>query len=154
MAVTHGAEAPSTTLAGPLFGRCYVANKHGGPLGGHGKTARQRVPGVVLQKHEAGKRPIETTLTPGQPEAQVRAATLSCTSRHWLNFLTSGIKAPYARDCALATVRTDAKGGAQGQALGPVQRIATGNLNASGKKISRVIAAPKAADGEAALVAE
>ncbi|MBO3269160.1 YncE family protein [Hymenobacter defluvii] len=69
-------------------------------------------------------------------------------------FLTSGTKAPYARDYALTTVRTDAKGGAMGQALGPVQRIAGGELNPAGKKFSRVIVAPKAADGEPALLSE
>ncbi|MFC7670865.1 hypothetical protein ACFQT0_28350 [Hymenobacter humi] len=69
-------------------------------------------------------------------------------------FLTSGTKAPYPRDYALTTVRTDAKGGAMGQALGPVQRIAGGDLNTSGKTFSRVIVAPKAADSEPVLVAE
>lgn len=69
-------------------------------------------------------------------------------------YLTSGTQAPYACDYALTTVHTDAKGGAMGQALGPVQRIAGGDLNTSGKKISRVVVAPKAAASEPALLSE
>ena len=41
-----------------------------------------------------------------------------------------------------------------GQALGPVQRIASGDLHPAGKAFTRVVVAPKAADGPAALVSE
>lgn len=69
-------------------------------------------------------------------------------------YLTNSTQAPYARAYPLTTVHTDAKGGAMGQALGPVQRIASGDLHPAGKAFTRVVVAPKAADGPAALVSE
>jgi DNA-binding MarR family transcriptional regulator len=54
----------------------------------------------------------------------------------------------------LTTVHTDAKGNAMGQALGPVQRIASGDLHPAGKAFIRVVVAPKAADSSPALMSE
>ncbi|MCB2410724.1 YncE family protein [Hymenobacter lucidus] len=69
-------------------------------------------------------------------------------------YLTSSTQAPYARSYALTTVHTDAKGNAMGQALGPVQRVAFGDLHPSGPAFDRVIVAPKAAVNLPALVSE
>jgi YVTN family beta-propeller protein len=69
-------------------------------------------------------------------------------------YLTNSTQPPYARDYPLATVRTDAKGGAMGQALGPVQRVASGDLHPAGKAFTRVVVAPRAAAGPAVLVGE
>jgi hypothetical protein len=54
----------------------------------------------------------------------------------------------------LTTVHPDAKGNAMGQAPGPVQRIASGDLHPAGKAFTRVAVAPKAADSSPALVSE
>ena len=69
-------------------------------------------------------------------------------------FLSATAQPPYTRDYSLITVHTDAKGNAMGQALGPVQRIAGGDLNTTGKKFQHVVVAAKGAGGEAVLVSE
>jgi len=69
-------------------------------------------------------------------------------------YLTNSAQAPYARDYPLTTVRTDAKGNAMGQALGPVQRVASGDLHPAGKPFTRVVVSPKAANGQPALVSD
>jgi YVTN family beta-propeller protein len=69
-------------------------------------------------------------------------------------YLTNSTQAPYARDYALTSVRTDAKGNAVGQALGPVQRIASGDLHPAGRAFDHVVVAPKAAGSPPALVSE
>ncbi|RPD44303.1 YncE family protein [Hymenobacter sediminis] len=69
-------------------------------------------------------------------------------------YLTSSTQAPYARDYALTTVRTDVKGNAMGQALGPVQRIASGDLHPAGRAFDHVVVAPKAVGSPPALVSE
>jgi YVTN family beta-propeller protein len=69
-------------------------------------------------------------------------------------YLTNSAQAPYARNYALTSVHTDAKGNAMGQALGPVQRVAGGDLHPAGKAFTRVIVTLKAADGQPALVSE
>jgi YVTN family beta-propeller protein len=69
-------------------------------------------------------------------------------------YLTNSAQAPYARDYPLTTVHTDAKGNAMGQALGPVQRVASGDLHPAGKPFTRVVVSPKAANGQPALVSD
>jgi len=69
-------------------------------------------------------------------------------------FLSATAQPPYTRDYSLTTVHTDAKGNAMGQALGPVQRIAGGDLNTMGKKFQRIVVAAKGTGGEAVLVSE
>jgi YVTN family beta-propeller protein len=69
-------------------------------------------------------------------------------------YLTNSTQAPYTRDYALTTVHTDAKGNAMGQALGPVQRIASGDLHPAGDAFTRVVVATKAVAGQPALVSE
>lgn len=70
------------------------------------------------------------------------------------SYLTNSTQAPYVRAYPLPTVHTDAEGGAMGQAPGPVQRIASGDLHPAGKAFTRVVVAPKAADGPPGLVSE
>jgi len=69
-------------------------------------------------------------------------------------FLSSAAQAPYSRDYALTTVRTDATGNAMGQALGPVQRVATGDLNATGRPYLRVVVASQGPRAAPVLVGE
>jgi YVTN family beta-propeller protein len=69
-------------------------------------------------------------------------------------YLTNSVQAPYARDYPLTSVHTDAKGNAMGQALGPVQRIASGDLHPAGKPFTRVVVSPKATDSQPALVGQ
>jgi YVTN family beta-propeller protein len=69
-------------------------------------------------------------------------------------YLTNSAQAPYTRDYALTTVHTDAKGNAMGQALGPVQRIASGDLHPAGKAFTRVVVAPQAVASQPVLVSE
>ena len=67
-------------------------------------------------------------------------------------YLTNSTQAPYARDYALTTVHTDAKGNAMGQALGPIQRIVSGDSHPAGKAFTRVVVTSKVADSQPALV--
>ena len=67
-------------------------------------------------------------------------------------YLTNSTQAPYARDYALTTVHTDAKGNAMGQALGPIQRIVSGDSHPAGKAFTRVVVTSKMADSQPALV--
>ncbi|WP_210521396.1 YncE family protein [Hymenobacter terricola] len=67
-------------------------------------------------------------------------------------YLTRSAQAPYSRDYALTSVRTDARGGGMGQALGMVQRIANSDTPRSGQPFLHVVVAPKAGGDEPTLV--
>ncbi|GAB3573032.1 YncE family protein [Hymenobacter daeguensis] len=69
-------------------------------------------------------------------------------------YLSRATQAPYSRDYALLTVRTDAKGGAMAQTLGPVQAVPNADLNSNARAYQRVVVAPKLAGSAAVLVGE
>lgn len=69
-------------------------------------------------------------------------------------YLSRSKQAPFTRDYALLTVRTDAKGGATGQTLGPVQAVQNADLSNSAQAYRRVVVAPRPVGSGPALVAE
>ncbi|TGE03778.1 YncE family protein [Hymenobacter fodinae] len=69
-------------------------------------------------------------------------------------YLSQATQAPYSRDYLLLTVRTDAKGGAMAQTLGPVQAVSNADQAPVGRAYRRVVVAPKAAGSAPVLVGE
>jgi len=69
-------------------------------------------------------------------------------------YLSRATQAPYSRDYPLLTVRTDAKGGAMSQTLGPVQGVQNADLSTVRKAYHRVVVAPKAAGSVPVLLSE
>jgi YVTN family beta-propeller protein len=69
-------------------------------------------------------------------------------------YLSRATQAPYSRDYPLLTVRTDAKGGAMSQTLGPVQAVQNVDLATVDKTYQRVVVAPKAAGSAPVLLSE
>jgi YVTN family beta-propeller protein len=69
-------------------------------------------------------------------------------------YLSRATQVPYSRDYPLLTVRTDAKGGAMSQTLGPVQAVQNVDLSTTAKAYQRVVVAPKAAGSAPVLVGE
>ena len=69
-------------------------------------------------------------------------------------YLSRATQAPYSRDYPLLTVRTDAKGGAMSQTLGPVQAVQNADLATVGKAYQRVVVALKAAGSAPVLLGE
>ncbi|TGD77548.1 YncE family protein [Hymenobacter wooponensis] len=67
-------------------------------------------------------------------------------------YLSRATQAPYSRDYPLLTVRTDAKGGAMAQTLGPVQAVPNTDQASGGKPYQRVVVAPKGAGSAPVLV--
>lgn len=103
---------------------------------------------------EQGPAAAGAGITHGAPEGLVDLATFSlralAPNTDYDTYLINSTQPPYP----LTTVRTDVKGGAMGQTLGPVQRIASGDLHPAGKAFTRVIGAPRATDGQSAWVSE
>ncbi|UOG73383.1 YncE family protein [Hymenobacter tibetensis] len=69
-------------------------------------------------------------------------------------YLSRATQAPYSRDYPLLTVRTDAKGGAMAQTLGPVQDVKNADLGSTSKAYHRVVVAPKASGSAPVLLSE
>jgi hypothetical protein len=69
-------------------------------------------------------------------------------------YLSRATQAPYSRDYPLLTVRTDAKGSAMSQTLGPVQAVQNADLATVGKAYQRVVVAPKAVGSAPVLLSK
>jgi YVTN family beta-propeller protein len=69
-------------------------------------------------------------------------------------YLSRATQVPYSRDYPLLTVRTDAKGSAMSQTLGPVQAVQNVDLSTTARAYQRVVVAPKAAGSAPVLVGE
>lgn len=69
-------------------------------------------------------------------------------------YLSRATQAPYPHDYPLLTVRTDTKGSAMAQTLGPVQAVLNADQINAGKAYQRVVVAPKQAGSAPVLVGE